>query len=383
MEKQLFFTVDEYKERLEKVRKGMAQQGIEVLLVHTPENIYYLSGFQSMGYYVYGCLVIPLEKEPYWVGRLLEEFNWLRLSWMDDYDPFVDVQDPVEATVASLKKRGLENKVIGLETDSWFLTSTNYIRFSNMLPHARPCKDIVEKVRLIKSKQEIEYIREAARITEKAMTAGIKAVKPGVTEDDIAAEVQYTFTKEGSEWISMGPFICAGERASLAHATWEGKVVEPGTNVWFEIAGVKHRYNCALERVAFVGEKGNEELIHLESIIKKALYYAIGELKPGMTASQADWTCRHIINEETGLGEFYRHRFGYSIGISFSPDWGEGHIMSLRGDVETLLEPGMVFHVPPAIIGYKNLAVGCSETILITENGCETITEYSREPFII
>lgn len=102
-----------------------------------------------------------------------------------------------------------------------------------------------------------------------------------------------------------------------------------------------------------------------------------------MTASQADWTCRHIINEETGLGEFYRHRFGYSIGISFSPDWGEGHILSLRSDVETVLEPGMVFHVPPAIIGYKNLAVGCSETIMITETGCEAITEYSREPFIV
>ena len=382
MEKTLFFTTEEYQQRLENVRKGMREKGVDVLIVHTPENIYYMSGFQSMGYYVYGCLVIPLEKEPYWVGRHLEEFNWLRLSWMQNYVCFKDIEDPVEVTVKSLEKFGLKDKVIGLETENWFLTSDNYIKFKEALPNAVPCNGVIEKCRVIKSPTEIKYIREAARITEKAMTAGINAVKVGATEDDVAAVVNYTFTKEGSEWISMGPFVCAGERASLAHATWEGKVIEAGTNVWFEIAGVKHRYNCALERVVFTGEKGNEEMIKLTEIIMKALYYAIGEVKPGMTASEADYTCRHIINEETGLGNFYRHRFGYSIGISFSPDWGEGHILSLRDGVQDILQPGMVFHVPPAIIGYRDRAVGCSETILITETGCEAITNYPSKIFI-
>lgn len=81
--------------------------------------------------------------------------------------------------------------------------------------------------------------------------------------------------------------------------------------------------------------------------------------------------------------EFYRHRLGYSIGINFPPNWGEGHIISLRSNAPTVLEPGMVFHTPPGLMGYKNIGIGFSETILVTENACEIITDPERKLFVI
>ena len=109
-----------------------------------------------------------------------------------------------------------------------------------------------------------------------------------------------------------------------------------------------------------------------------ALDAAIAAIRPGLTSHVVDKAARDVI-ERAGFEENYRKRLGYSVGIGFAPDWGEGHIIHLNVGDQSVLEPGMVFHMPPALRRYARWGVGMSETVLVTESGCEVLTGFPRE----
>jgi Xaa-Pro dipeptidase len=362
----------------------MSSRGIDVLLSFTPENIYYISGYQTPGYYVYQTLVVPLDRDPFMVTRYLEETNVVGLSWLDDREFFQDHEDPVDATLKALKKRALiQNKTIGLEEDAWFISIKQYLKLRDALSGASVVNGsgCIEALRLIKSHQELEYIRRAARIAEKGMEAGMEAIREGVTEDDIAAAVHYEIIRNGGEYMSLPPFICSGYRSGLAHATWGGRKIEKGDAIFFEISGSVKRYSAALMRTAFLGDPP-QEVVKIAEAVTAGLTKAVETIRPGITSDEADDACRSVI-ASAGYGEYYRHRLGYSIGVNFPPDWGEGHILSLRANEPTILRPNMTFHMPPAVLGYNDIGIGFSETIEVTEDGCQTITNFERKLRII
>ena len=137
---------------------------LDVLISYTPENIYYLSGYQTPGYYTYQCVIVPVEGDPIMFTRYLEETNVRGLSWIDTRDYYNDNQSPVEETIRTLTEHGLTDKTIGVEENSWFLTVSDYRRLQEGLPGATfvDASGTVEQLRLIKSDQEVAYIRQAA-----------------------------------------------------------------------------------------------------------------------------------------------------------------------------------------------------------------------------
>jgi Xaa-Pro dipeptidase len=115
----------------------------------------------------------------------------------------------------------------------------------------------------------------------------------------------------------------------------------------------------------------------LEAVVREALEKAIAAIRPGTTCGEVDAACRDTI-EAAGFGHGFRKRTGYSIGVAYAPDWGEGHIASLQPGDDTVLEPGMVFHLPPAI-RLPERCVGLSEIVLVTDPGHEVLTSFPRE----
>ncbi len=380
---QLFFSIEEYQQRLRKLREEMSSRGIEVLLSYTPENLCYITGYQTPGYYMYQCLVVPLEKEPFMVVRHLEAPNIDEYSWLQERVSYQDYEDPVEITARALRDRGLDNKVLGIEEDAWFFTIKEYSGLKEKMHKARLIdgSGCVEKLRVVKSPQELEYIRQAARIAEKGMKVGLDAIKEGVTEDDIAAAVHYELISSGSEYMSLPPFITSGYRTGIGHTTWSGRRLVKGDLLYFEIPACVKRYSAALLRTAYLGDPP-DEVIKIADVINAAFRRAVETIRPGITSGEADKACRDVINQ-AGYGEFYKNRLGYSIGVNFPPNWGEGHILSLVANDETVLEPGMVFHVPPGVVGYKKMGLSFSDTILVAEDGCEVITNFERKLRII
>jgi Xaa-Pro dipeptidase len=170
----------------------------------------------------------------------------------------------------------------------------------------------------------------------------------------------------------MEPFVNAGPRTGTLHASWHGREIQNNEPVLIEIGGCVNRYHAALMRTVFLGAVP-KELRHWANIAIEALNAAIDAIRPGVTAGQVDQACRGVI-EKAGLYDKFRKRTGYSIGLAYAPDWGEGHFMSLQKDDPTVLKPGMTFHMPPALREYGKYGFGASEMVLVTESGCEVLT---------
>lgn len=219
-------------------------------------------------------------------------------------------------------------------------------------------------------------MRRAARIADVATQAGIDAIQTGRTEDEIAAEVHRVAIQNGSEYMGLAPFVLSGERTCLPHGTWRGRTVQPGDHVYFEVSAAKFRYSAAVMRCASVGEP-NPRVRALSDAVIGGLEAGMTAIKPGVACETVDAACRSVI-EKAGFGKYFTHRTGYSIGISFPPDWGEGQILSLRRGEPTLLEPNMTFHMVPLCLIYRELGVGFSATVRVTETGCEELTSLPR-----
>lgn len=194
--KRLMFSVEEFRTRLEKTRERLRERGLAGMLVHTPENIYYLSGYHTPGYYAYQTMLVPADpgKPPVLVVRRLEESNVREFSWIDTRRVYTDVEDPIELTAAVVREGGLERAKLGVEKNAWFLTVANLEALARLLPGATLAdgSGTVEQGRVIKSPAEIEYIRKGARAAEAAMRTALETTAAGKTEDEVAAETYRT-----------------------------------------------------------------------------------------------------------------------------------------------------------------------------------------------
>jgi Xaa-Pro dipeptidase len=151
--------------------------------------------------------------------------------------------------------------------------------------------------------------------------------------------------------------------------------------VLIELGACVSRYGGALMRTAVLGSP-SPEVKAMSDVVLKALNAAIAAIRPGVTAGSVDQACRGVI-EEAGYEAMFRKRTGYSVGVAFAPDWGEGHIVSLRKDDPTELVPGMIFHIPPALRSFQRMCVGLSETVLVSDSGCEELTEHPRKLHVV
>lgn len=378
----LVFPMMEFERRLTGLRQRMAERGLEVIITTTPENICYLSGFESPGHYYFNALIVPLEGKPVAVSRRLEVSGYEALTWVETFRPYTDIQDPMAVLAAALAEFNWHYRRIGYEKNCWFFTAAQQDRLFALASQATfvDCTGLVEAGRLIKSDFELTLMKQAARAAEAGMQAGIDAVAAGVTEHDIAAEIHYAMIKAGSEWPSIQPFVASGERGAIGHATWVDRVIQAQDSVFLEIGGCKKRYHAAMMRTVFVGQP-DQALYEGEKLVQEAMAASIEFIKPGVTAGQVDAVGRRVISQSS-FGVEQVSRAGYSIGLGLPPDWGEGHILSLQPGERRLLEPNMTFHLIPWVQIPGKGGIGFSETVRVTENGCEPITNFPRQLFV-
>ncbi len=373
------FALAEYQQRIARVQQNLAARGIDACLISIPENIYYLTGFTSTGYYMYQTLILPAAGEPMFVTYLEEKINIVRRSWMDRFLTYSVIEDPVAVTVAAVREMGLEDRVLAIEESGFFFPIRTYKRLLELLPRASwtDGSGAVEQVRLVKSAAEIAYIRQGARAAMAGMQAALAAVERGRTENDLAAEVYRATLQHGSEYPGSPPYVVSGERSGLPHGTWEGRVLRDGDIVFLEHSGCIKRYSAAMMRTAFLGTPP-DVVRRTADIILAGLAKAIAAIRPGVTSGEVDAACRDTIRG-AGFAD-YTHETGYSIGVCYPPGWNESHIMNLHPGDDTLLVPNMVFHlVPSLIIPEMNGHVGFSDTVVVTESGCEVLTNTAVE----
>ena len=386
----LTFPKEEFEGRLSALKDRMRARGLDVLLVFTPENIYYLTGYQTTGYYIYQCLIVPADQDPIMVLRESEISNIIYGSVVERYEGFTDVQHPADLTCETLRKHGLANKRIGVEEDSWFITIADHGRTTGALPEATwsDGSGLVEEGRVIKSPLEIETMREGARAVARGMQAGYDAAQVGRTEADVAGEVLKALVTNGSSYFASQPYICSGYRTGITHSSWTLRRLEKNEPIFFELSGNVKRYSTALMRTMWLGKPSDEARGMAEASIE-ALDRGLGKIRPGVSGGEVNKAIRDTVAKAgfgasiSEKGHRRAHRTGYSIGLGFPPGWGEGHIMDLRPDDARPLKEGMTFHVIASMKKPGVFGVGVSETVLVTKTGHEPLTtEIGRDLFV-
>lgn len=378
----LIFPMDEFRTRLANVRSEMERRELDVMMITSPQNIFYLTGFETTGYASFQTLIVPIDREPFMIVRMLENtgvtaFTWIEISrtYSDGYDPIVRVKEV-------LHDFGLTHKRIGYERDCFFFTAPQQEELLDICRETDwvPASDLVDGLRVIKSELELVKIRTAARYAEIAQRAGKDVAAVGIRDTRIAAAMHNAMYRAGSDYPAVAPFVATGTGASIGHATWQGRTLQPGDCVFLEVAGCVDRYHAAMMRTGWIG-KPDARVRDAEKVCIEALEATLDAIKAGRRVADVDKISREIIGT-SGIGLMQMTRSAYSIGIAFAPDWGEGGIISFHPREERLLQENMVFHVIPWGLIPGEFAMGFSETVRVTADGCEVLTNLPRRLFV-
>jgi Xaa-Pro dipeptidase len=378
---QLPFERAEYSRRLDAVHHRMQKRGVEVLLTSVPENIYYLTGYDSMGYFTYQVLIIPLDTDPIFLTRVLNTDKARMYSCLRRVEGWDDLSSPAQATFEVLQKYGLQGKRLANQNDAWFLSVSQYNYICQRLGCGEliDASGLIEGVRLRKSPQEIVWLRKAAEVCAASLSAAIEATQAGTCDHLIAAQAHKALIAAGSEYLGHALQVCSGPEAGLSFETWGRRRIRDNDCVYMEMGGTYHRYNVAMSRTVLVGTP-DRRLRTMAEVSRAALAAAREAFKPGATCGEVDFAARDVIRR-AGLADAFRHRTGYSIGIGYPPDWGEGRIQSLKENDQTVLEPNMVFHIIPDLKVANLGGAVCSETLLVTDTGNDVITPFPYDIF--
>ncbi len=361
------FSQAEYQRRMAGARQLLVSAGLDLMVITSPENIFYLTGQQTPGYYTFQALVLPVEGDAVFVIRQLEYFNFIANTFIRDAAIYSDGDNPVDFLLAVLQARGWSQRRIGIDKRGWFLPIAVYEALQSTLGTLYDAAGVIEQLRAVKSAAELEKMAHAARYVDAGMLAGRAAIAAGASENDLVAAMMGAAIAAGSEYMGMDPLVSTGPRTGVPHGTWRRRTLLAGDPIFLEMAATHDRYHVALMRSAWLG-KPPAAALTMEKTCQEALQAALDAIRPGATCEAPHLACQAVI-DRAGYSDNFRKRTGYSIGVSFAPDWGEGAILSLYSGITTELQPGMTFHIPPALRIYGEFTVGVSETIVVTDTG--------------
>ncbi|MEN0116205.1 MAG: Xaa-Pro peptidase family protein [Agrobacterium cavarae] len=375
------FPREEYARRQALAREGLAAAGLDALVVTGPENIFYLTGQQTPGYYTFQALILPADGDPVFLIRQLEYFNFIANTFISDAVVYQDGEDPIGLLVKLIESRGLASKRIAIDKRGWFLPIAVYEALQARLGTIGDGAGVIETFRAIKSPLEVEKLEKAAAYVDAGMRAGLATIRVGATENDLVAAMMGSAIAAGSEYLGMEPLVSVGPRTGVPHGTWRRRAIAAGDPAFLEMAACHDRYHAALMRSAWIGEPP-KEAADMMKVCQEALQVSLDAIRPGEACEVPHIACQKVI-DRAGYTENFKKRLGYSVGISFAPDWGEGAILSLNAGVKTELQPGMTFHLPPALRIYGRFTVGVSETVVITETGYRALGTIDRNLLIV
>ncbi|WP_420395754.1 M24 family metallopeptidase [Nioella sp.] len=385
------FSQAEYDRRIAKTRAAMAEAGLDAIFVTDPSNQAWLTGYDGWSFYVHQGVILRMEGEPEWWGRSMDALGGQRTCWMaaenihgySDHYIQSTVYHPMQDLAEHFTRMGLASARIGVEMENYYYSAKAHAVLGAELPNATlvDATALVNWPRLVKSEEEIGFIRKAAKISEKVVQVALERAAPGVRKNDLVADIMHAgITGVDDAWgdyPAIVPLTPSGLDATAAHLTWNGDEMREGEATFFELSGCYRRYHAPLCRTIFLGTPSDE--------MRRVEAAQMEGIEAGLNAARAGNQTRDIFN--AFMEVLHKHgfdrkgRMGYPIGLSYPPDWGE-RTASIRGEDETVLQPGMTFHFMPAL-WMDSWGLETTETILIKEDGpAETLCNVERKLFV-
>jgi Xaa-Pro dipeptidase len=380
---ELAFTREEYDLRLTRVRERMALAGIDTLLLTSAPNLLYLTGYETIMPTCYAVAVVPLDGET--TLHLPEEDIPCALvtGWVREFVAF-DWAQPLQTAdqlAMLLREREYHKGTVGVETRPvetyayGAMDAHTYMRLSAELPDAKliDATDLVPEVRLRKSPTELAYMRKAGELSQLGVRASLERAAVGVTDNDLAVAGYRAMVAAGSELMSVDPIVLVGRRGAFAapHATHKRISLAAGDAIQLEYSGNWHRYNAPLIRSGCVGPP-SDGVRRLADACLRTVDLLLANIRAGRTGDEIARAARHGFDDADPRTVFHGG-YGYAVGAAFQPTWTEAPFYIAEG-FERELEPNMTMHLPIWSWVPGEFALGFSETVRVTSDGCELLT---------
>ncbi|MGQ7262000.1 M24 family metallopeptidase [Vreelandella sp. V005] len=371
------FPAAEYQARLDKVRQAMSAQSLDALLLTDPADINYLTGYHTFEVSVHACLVCTQERLVLQVASIetgaavvtarVDEIIGYRWENLDEIiTPLADLLTPCQHIGIDGWSSGLRFGVIDA-----LMQAIGRERFSE-------AGALVDAIRIVKSPAELEMLQESARITALGLETAIQSIKPGMTDNDIAAIGAKALLENGSEFMSLQPIVTSGHRIGVIHVNHKRRVIQPNEPVFLEFGAAYQRYTAPMMRTAVTGTP-NAALSATRDLCRSIFEALCDAMRPGNSFDAAAQAADALLAPQRDQ-YFFSGVFGYAVGAQFPPSWVEGTGFIAKGQSHTF-EANMVFHLPLCLRVPGQWGVGISDTVVVTKQGAKPLTSNDWQLF--
>jgi Xaa-Pro dipeptidase len=378
-------TAEELAAHVSMTRSAMREHGLTTLCVVSPENVYYLLGLNHQGYFAFTLLVLPLDGDPLLVTRAMERPTIVAQVPGCVHVTFGDDEDPAAAAARAIRRVAGPGDRVGIERASMYLPVAIWERVRATLDelHWADGSGVVDGIRAVKTPAEIVLVRRAAAISDRAIQAGIAAVGAGVTERAVAAAVYHELVRAGSEQPGIAPLIRARDRLLQEHMTWGDHALGSGDALFMELSASVGRYHAPLSRMVYL-DQAPTGTDRAAGIALRGLEAVRASLRPGAVTGDVYAAWQRVVDEGLGHSRYRRHHCGYLVGIGFPPSWvGGSAVVGIRHGGDLVVREGMVFHVLSWLLGQEPADYVVSDTVLVTADGGEVLTNTPRGPLVV
>lgn len=343
------------------MRQELLEQDLQALIITDILNVRYLSGFTGSS----AVLIISSDE-----ALLLTDSRYHEQSSQEcAYFAVQLVQKHWMHTTASVAA-DLNFHRIGFESHS--LTFDTWLKLSKLLTGLQlvPIDDLPSKLRTIKDEYEISAIREAVRITDLACEHIISVLKPGMSECEVALEIDCFMRGHGAEKEGFDTIVVSGFRSALPHGKPTDKIISVGEFITMDFGARWRGYHGDITRTTLIGTPDSKQ-VEVYNTVLEAQMRAVSAVRPAVRGGDVDAVARDYITSK-GYGEYFGHGLGHDLGLAVHDG------TALRRNSDIVLQPGMVVTVEPGIYIPDWGGVRIEDDVLVTETGCEVLTKCSK-----
>jgi Xaa-Pro dipeptidase len=381
----LHFSKEEFFQRKTKALKSMKEQNLDALLMFRQESMYWLTGYDTFGYVFFQTLILNKNGDLTLLTRAPDLRQAQNTSNIKDIRIWVDKDgsNPTDDLKIILNELSLKGKKVGIEYEAYGMTGRNALRLNKSLENYCEKEDqseLITKIRVIKSQEEIVYVKKAAQLADRALDEAWKHTKAGASEAKILAEMQKAVLEGGGDYPANEYIIGSGHNALLCRYQSEKRILSKKDQLSIEWAGTYKHYHSAMFRTIPVG-KADPKHFKMHEACFEALKNCEKKLIPGNTVGEV-FDVHAQTFDNLGYNKARMNACGYSLGSTFSPNWMDWPMLYTSNPY--VIQPGNVFFMHMILMDSDNqLAMNLGETYLVTKNGNERLGKQKLDLIVV
>ncbi|PIE58264.1 MAG: peptidase M24 [Desulfobulbus propionicus] len=355
-----------YRSRIKRLKALLQRKKLDAILISQPDNRRYLSGYSAKDHGIQesaGFLLIPAAGKPF----LLTDARFVLQAEQETAGFTIALYN--KGLIKLLKKLLPREDLRSLAFESQYMLHATHAKMLRMADkHSLelvPVTDVVEKMRLIKTDEELSLLRASTRLNEQVFLSVYPDIAPGISEQEVALTIERTMREMGAEGPSFETIVAFGPNAAKPHAVPGDRVLQQGDIVLIDMGLVYKGYCSDMTRTFVVG-KPDGVYKKRHQLVRKAQLAGIQALRPGVTGREVDQAARRIL-ADAGYGKNFQHSLGHGVGMAVHEE------PRLSTASRTKLQPGMVVTIEPGLYIPQWGGIRLENMACITPDGCEVL----------